>query len=69
MECGFLVLPPEIKPSPPELEGGFLTTGPPRTFLHFFFDGDETEVKNVEACFVSKPQELEAFFVLALDFS
>ena len=62
MECGFLVLPPEIKPSPPAVEGGFLTTGPPRTFLHFFFDGDETEVKNVEAYFVSKPQELEALF-------
>lgn len=69
MARGFLVPPPEIRPSPLAVESGFLTTGPPRTFLHFFFDGDEIEVKNVEAYFVSKPQELEAFFVLTLDLS
>ena len=35
--CEILVLQPGIKPAQPELEGGFLTTGPPgkSTFMTF----------------------------------
>ena len=35
--CGILIPQPRIKPVSPALEGGFLTTGPPRTTLYKVF--------------------------------
>ena len=35
--CGILVPRPKIEPIPPAVEGGFLTTGPPRGSLEFLF--------------------------------
>ena len=35
--CGVLAPRPGIKPTPPALEDGLLTTGPPGKFLLIFF--------------------------------
>ena len=36
-ECGIFISPPGMEPSPPALQGGFLTAGPPKKSHRFFF--------------------------------